>query len=420
MENNFTFIIHLSSISMILGLSFVLRKYLKGFNFYSIFVIVWLFTVLGSQILDSKFIVDDLTLLVLYASSIAYLFGCFTYSSIFKLDTVVISQYENNNSYSNSLLKLVIFTLLMLNIFVSLDLYSNVAGFVDLSSNLSALRSADAINVLQESRPLYQAFGRSYLLFIPASVYLYSRDKISKYLLMFLLFSALVLSAMTFTRAPILQTAVTIIMCFYRTFDKKLARILPALLGLAVFVGFTFVFMQDVIQKRDVYATSTVSESVYLYLFSGAKAYENIIQKNYSKTDGFYSLDSLNYVLKKIRIIEEYPDLVREYTNSSTNTNVYTFLDAYTIDFGIYGSLFCCFFLGIFCTYVFHFSQKNANLLSLITYSYICYALSITFLNNEFIRVSTLIIIFQGIILELIARKSFLMNVFPALVNKKV
>ena len=149
------------------------------------------------------------------------------------------------------------------------------------------------------------------------------------------------------------------------------------------------------------------SNDLPLYVFGGVGAYQNLLNGGYYKYGDFdsqyYSLDFINYILKTFGFIDSYPDLVREY-DPIVITNVYTYLDGFTLDFGILGAFIGSLLIGFFSKIVYLNYLKKESIFNLILYSSFCYYASFIFMNNEYIRFSVILLIIKIIVLSYILK----------------
>lgn len=140
------------------------------------------------------------------------------------------------------------------------------------------------------------------------------------------------------------------------------------------------------------------SNLVFIYIFGGISAYQNLLNDGYiaisSFDSQFYSFDFINYILKTIGIITTYPNLVREY-DLKVMTNVYTYLDCFTLDFGILGAFFGSFIIGLISKIFYLKFVNNRSIFYLIIYATFCYYASFIFMNNEYIRFGVILFIIK-------------------------
>jgi oligosaccharide repeat unit polymerase len=398
-------IIHISGLMLVAILYYFTNKRIHFLAFHSFFSIVWLVLLLGSEFLEQKYRLLPFSLVVFYSAWASFFLGVLTYSSIFQLNH--FKSIKSKMQYSYKTLYFITIILFFMNLIVMYDVFGNLIANGLSLSNLSSLRSNENQDYLQQSRPLFQIFGRSYLIYIPILIFLYSKKKIKLITLVFISLIAFIFSASYFTRAPVLQLFVTVCISFLIFFREDSRRITLRLTTLGILVITVLTVMQNAIQVRNENTSENLLPSLILYIFGGQKAFEDILSGNYPiNISAYYTFDSLNYFLDRFGLILEYPSLVREYSAGNIFTNVYTYLDAYYLDFGFYGIIIGPFLIGLFVTHSYRYAMRHSSLFWSILYSYCVYGLLISFLNNEFIRVNTIIILLEAFIIELISRKS--------------
>jgi oligosaccharide repeat unit polymerase len=150
--------------------------------------------------------------------------------------------------------------------------------------------------------------------------------------------------------------------------------------------------------------------AINLYVYGGIASYQNLLHGKYYIAEVFgsnyYSFDFINYILKTIGVIGSYPDLVREY-DQEFPTNVYTYLDCFTLDFGFMGAFIGSFILGYIGKIVYLRYYKNQSVFDLIIYCSVCYFSSFIFMNNEFIRFGVLLLLVKVFIIEFLTKFKF-------------
>jgi oligosaccharide repeat unit polymerase len=397
--------IHVSGLMLIGILYYFIGKRVRFFSFQLFFSAVWLILLLGSEIIDQKYRLLPFSLIVFYTGWLSFLLGVLIYSNVVRIN------HSNNVTsrvqYSHKSLYFVAVFLFFMNLVVMYDVFGNLIANGLSFSNLSSLRSSESQEYLQQSRPLFQIFGRSYLIYIPILIFLYSKTRIKLITLFFVLGIAFVFSASYFTRAPVLQLFVTVFISFLIFFQQTLKNVLPRLLALGIFVVVVLTIMQNAIQIRNESTSENLVSSLILYIFGGQKAFEDILYGKYPiDNSAYYTFDSLNYFLERLKLISEYPSLIREYSEGNIFTNVYTYLDAYYLDFGFYGIIVGPLLIGLFVTHSYRYAVRHLSVFWSILYSYCVYGLLISFLNNEFVRVNTVIIFIEAFIIEIISRKN--------------
>jgi hypothetical protein len=252
--------------------------------------------------------------------------------------------------------------------------------------------------------PWFLHFVRSgFVYYLPLALLLRRRRWISRWVLWLAATLAMGTSLVRFTRAPLAWALTVLVVAWwlvYRPGVKKLA-----IVGVTAVLAFAYVFLwfqAMITQKRP----SLVNVYALLDPYWGAsmRAYESILLGEYPKyEDGWYSLDMVNYILKKLKLISDYPELVRHY--GTNPTNLYTFLDAYTLDFGIPGALLGAFLTGAATAAVYKLLRTSQRFCLLTLYCTLVYFCVMTTANNEFIRNTFVIVLVFSVGLDAILLK---------------
>lgn len=366
----------------------VLNKYSNLLNHVSIFSIIWVSLILGAQL--TKFAdLEYFTLTVVYISWYFFLFGSFIFinKNRQKANTKEILNIKINRN-----LKYLCFTLTVFSCLMNYKILKNV--FFDFSSfsDWAQMRNDDAFSEFRDNNILYTLFGNTSNIYIPISIFLLIKKKISKFAFALIYFVAILLALATFNRAPLLFLLI-ISLVSYSFISNKVPYKL-------IFSSSIIMLLLFVLTSYFLNVNSNNSESstnmVFIYLFGGITAYQNLLNGGYNVTSSFdsnyYSFDFINYILKTLRIINSYPNLVREYDNSIM-TNVYTYLDCFTLDFGILGAFGGSFLIGLISKIYYKNYFNSRSIFYLIIYSTFCYYAAFIFMNNEYIRFGVVLFI---------------------------
>lgn len=366
----------------------VLNKYSNLLNHVSIFSIIWVSLILGAQL--TKFAdLEYFTLTVVYISWYFFLFGSFIFinKNRQKANTKEILNIKINRN-----LKYLCFTLTVFSCLMNYEILKNV--FFDFSSfsDWAQMRNDDAFSEFRDNNILYTLFGNTSNIYIPISIFLLIKKKISKFAFALIYFVAILLALATFNRAPLLFLLI-ISLVSYSFISNKVPYKL-------IFSSSIIMLLLFVLTSYFLNVNSNNSESstnmVFIYLFGGITAYQNLLNGGYNVTSSFdsnyYSFDFINYILKTLRIINSYPNLVREYDNSIM-TNVYTYLDCFTLDFGILGAFGGSFLIGLISKIYYKKYFNSRSIFYLIIYSTFCYYAAFIFMNNEYIRFGVVLFI---------------------------
>jgi len=220
------------------------------------------------------------------------------------------------------------------------------------------------------------------------AVWLYYRRKLHLASLLIICSAALLTATLSLTRAPLLLWAITLLTStsvFGSLTSQQVWRLACLLFLPIVLVTLSFG-----------YANETLYQIIKTYVWGGAKAYESILNGQYTgyrlHENNTYSLDFLNYTAHKLGFISSYPSLVREYANGPIYTNVYTYLDAFTLDFGIFGALLCAFLLGWLAAFLHRKAYQSQSITIVTYYAFVNYAIAISFMNHELIRINAFLL----------------------------
>ena len=246
----------------------------------------------------------------------------------------------------------------------------------------------------------FTLFARNHALFIPISFYLFKKEAIKKITLYLVIIYGLVTSAIYFTRAPILEFIIICVISYIYTFDINVTKKFLSNLGIIIILFISvFVLSQSLLKGS---FDNSINDTK-IYFLSGINDLQLIIKGDYPLSvfndSRFYSFDFLNYILEKLQIIDTYPSLVREYS-PFIESNVYTYLDSFILDFGIAGSLIGSAVIGTIGKKAYFSLVREKTLFRIIVYSILCYYSVMIFMNNEFIRFSFLLLLIKALIVE--------------------
>ncbi|MBK5275241.1 MAG: oligosaccharide repeat unit polymerase [Desulfuromonadales bacterium] len=324
------------------------------------------------------------TLLLLYGVWVVFFMGVILGQSVSISHNVTETPILKNNSIC------ILLFLIIAHISIKISELNSIGAFSSIDPS-QILTSLAMMRVKQEFADAdiawYTQFFRSgFVLYIPLAIVMYKNKFIGKSSIVFVLLIATILSLSNFTRAPILNviisTWVSLLLIHSGRVEYMLFR---GTLVLLLSVGF-FIFMESTISFVAQVENESIIGLIAPYFGGPVKAYETILLNGQSFSDqGFYSFDMINYIFKKIGIISEYPDLVREYVYLPFPTNMYTFLDVYTLDFGIFGAFVGTFVTGFVIASVQKYALKGSYL-AITVYALLMYYLVMTPFNNEFIR----------------------------------
>ena len=394
---------------LFLGLNlFVLinKRYSSSINHVSIFTAVWLMIILGSQ-LSGYAELHWFTLFVVYLSWYFYLLGSYLREAEINLDSLAIKVIDPDK------IKTACYVLVILSFLANLTILKDV--FFNFSSFevWAKMRNDQAFSDYRDGNYFYTIFGNTSNIYVPLAIYLFMEKKINSLMLTIIYLISILIAVAAFTRAPMLYLII-ISVVFYSYQAKRIPYkiILISFSVLVLLFAVSSYFIGEVSQG----AVDTNS-AIELYVYGGITAYQNLLNGKYFTYDvfdsSFYSFDFINYVLKTFRIIKSYPDLVREY-DQDLPTNVYTYLDCFTLDFGVIGAFVGSYILGYISKIIYLKYYRNKSIFDLILYSTICYFASFIFMNNEYIRFTFVLLIVKIFIIKFLTRFKYEM---PTLTN---
>ncbi|WP_165840957.1 O-antigen polymerase [Larkinella punicea] len=368
-------------------------------GYVEIYSLLWFVLIIGSQFSGPIYSIKPITLFVLYGAWILFLIPSFFVQKNIKYTTVVFAPRKNK-------LKVVLFILVFTSLLVNIvSLYTLLGGVNFFKLGLIALRVEGRQLLDEQSTVFYQLFAKCFIIYIPLAMLGYKERIISKLTLLMVCFIGLFTCVVTLTRAPILSWAITILTSssIYFKFSGKNYYL-------------TIIYLVSPIVIVTLLVTGIDEEllnTVKLYLFGGVKAYETILNGDYPDKSFYdinlYSIDFISYIFKKIGLIERYPPLIREYTYIP-HTNVYTYLDAATLDLGVAGVFFSAISFGAIAAYIHNKANATKDIVYVSYYCFINYAIAISFMNNELIRINGFILIFELLIIRMFIRTNHLKN----------
>jgi oligosaccharide repeat unit polymerase len=226
-----------------------------------------------------------------------------------------------------------------------------------------------------------------HVLYIPLAFYLHANRLISAKVVLAVMSVAILMAFGRYTRAPVIQVAVVSLVSWVSLYRPGLKWKLMVGGAVGSIMVLAFVASQvNLIESVAPGATSPL-ESVLSYIGGSPLAYQRLLQGTVPTESGVvYTLEAVNYGLYKLSIIHDYTGVVRPYADTAMTTNVYTFLDAYTIDAGLAGALLGALVTGALVAFVYRRVSTQPNYANLAVYSYLTYCCVMAAANNEFIR----------------------------------
>jgi oligosaccharide repeat unit polymerase len=296
-----------------------------------------------------------------------------------------------------------VFALLTLQAAVVIWELPNLDSVLSATQLIVVLRVA-GITLVNKCPWWLEIFRSAYFVYIPLIVLMRERRVASRRTLLAIVAASFVLSLCRMTRAPLLGTSVTLWASWVLIYRKPAARAWSAMGAIGGAIGLVFLLSQPVIDSAEG-SSSETARLVEPYFGGSMHAFGNIVDGTFPRSPGLYSADMVYYVLNKLDFVpaESFPSIVRPYADNETN--VYTFLDCFTLDGGIIGAFIGAFTIGLLGGIIFNKASTNPNLVFTTAYSSFCYYISMSILNNEFIRISVVITLIIAAVVALIVRR---------------
>ncbi len=238
--------------------------------------------------------------------------------------------------------------------------------------------------------PFLSTFRWAHVIYVPLALILLSNRFISRRLFLGICLLAALSALLHFTRAPVVQLSLVAFVAWMSLYkpSRRTFWITSVSVGGALLVAFV---AAQVAINRQSSTHASLQQSLSAYFGMSPLAYEDILQGGYPREPGFYSLDSVYFFLTKVGVPVSYPGLSRPQIWFPQVTNVYTYLDVFTLDAGITGAILGACLVGIGCSWVYRENQRRTSLWTLSMYAYVSYCCLMTPINNEFIRANTVI-----------------------------
>ena len=372
-------------------------------NHVNLFSISWTFMLIGAFVFPLEISIRPMTYFILICSWIFFLLGSFTLKSKneYRISTPV--------NYNFKRIRIVLYFLICLSIIAYLSSLGDVISQITNVEAWASVRSEKTFAEATQENIFYTLFARNYDIYIPIAVYLFVKNEISKKIFYTIIAYGVLTSVINFSRAPLFELLMVLFVSIMLINQSLKIPIFKILFFIAGFV-LLFTFSQSVLFSLNDYSVFDAGYQIKMYLFGGVNNYQLILDGLYPDnkiySSPYYSFDFINYILKRLDIIYSYPEQIREF-NEFTESNVYTYLDAFTLDFGIVGAFIGSYIFGFIGKKMYFSYQSNKSLFSLIIYSLFCYYSVMAFINNEFVRFSFLLFILKAYLIVEIIRFPF-------------
>jgi oligosaccharide repeat unit polymerase len=248
------------------------------------------------------------------------------------------------------------------------------------------LRMANESSGLRKCPWWLEIFRGAYFVYIPLAVLVRKRGWLSRRSFCILVAGACGLVLTRMTRAPLMGTLVALWGSWALLYKPRVLRAWALLAGVIVAFSTVFLTIQSNLQGNT-HAT-TVVELVEQYYGGSMRAFESVIDGTFPRQDGYYSADMFYYTLQKVELIDSnsYPSSARPYGDNKTN--IYTFLDVYTLDAGVFGAILGAALVGAAGGWLFNKASRCHSPMMLAWNAFFIYGIAMAVANNEFIRIN--------------------------------
>ena len=378
----------------------VAANYDQPINHVNLFTVSWLFVCVGSLFFPLEVKLQGETYIVLIISWMFFLLGSFK-----RKKKEIVDQTSIGYNFFNA--RLVLFFLVVLSVISYIFSLGDILAGINNIETWALLRRENLYNENTSDNIFYTLFARNYSVYVPLAIYLFYKGELKNIFFYLILIYAFLTSIINFSRAPLLELILVTVISITLVRELKSIPLVRVIVIIVLFIAF-FTLTQSVLYSFNTYAIFDPFYEIKMYLFGGINNYQILLQGNYPDhkvySSPYYSLDFMNYIMQRLGFIKTYPDYVREW-NLITESNVYTYLDAFTLDFGLVGAFSGSLIIGLIGKGIYAAFEKNKSLISITLYSLVCYYLVMSFANNEFIRFSFVLIVIKILIVDFICRK---------------
>lgn len=257
-------------------------------------------------------------------------------------------------------------------------------GFIDsFAQNRLDVASSDSARVGWYLEAWHNAFA----FYVPLAMYMYRQQLLQKKLLLLILVFAGLLSLVLFSRVHFLMLITFALITWLSLFRPPWRKIVINVGAVACLAITLFVAMQSVLVNVSRSTNESFSDQIATYAFSSVPAFQELKNGNYYQPnphDALFIGEGLYYVMGKLSLLDatEYPIGYREYVFLPDPTNVYTFLDAFTLDFGTRGAILGPFLMGAVIGWIYACLRKRITFLRLLLYCLCVYTCVVANLAN--------------------------------------
>lgn len=252
---------------------------------------------------------------------------------------------------------------------------------------MAANRLNSARNSLAKVGWYLEAWHIAYVYYVPLALYLYRQRQISKKVLLFVWVFAGVSSLVLFSRVHLLMLLVFGLVAWTVLFRPSGWKVVRAAGALMCLVTALFIGMQAALTRVDFNTKTQLSDQLATYAVSSAMSFQELLNGNYHQANphnAMYVGEGIYYVLGKLSLLnaEEYPIGYRAVVFVPNSSNVYTFLDAFALDFGTAGIILGPFAMGMGMAWVYNRVRMRTSYPLVLLYGLCVYSCSVANLAN--------------------------------------
>jgi oligosaccharide repeat unit polymerase len=292
-------------------------------------------------------------------------------------------------------------------------------GSVSAVKQLAVVLRVAGIEMVTKCPWWLEVFRSAFFVYIPLLILLRRRRIVNRWTVIAVLAVSATLSFSHMTRSPLLGASMALWTSWLLFYRQSAFRAWIAIGGVASVIILFFFVSESLIHPDN---KSGFVENVQLFepYFGGSMhEFETIMDGSFPRSPGLYSADMVYYTLNKLELIDpdSFPSIIRPY--SDNNSNVYTFLDAFTLDAGPIGALIGSMAIGLLGGILFNKASMNPSIVLVTAYSSFCYYISMSILNNEFIRINVVVTLaLAAIVSQFVCKRSPSRSREDALINR--
>jgi oligosaccharide repeat unit polymerase len=285
--------------------------------------------------------------------------------------------------------------------------FIGMAGFIILFGRIIILFGFDVFLTNREvvhGNFAVRFLGYPFLLngIVPVLAYIHFRlTKSNRKVMAFIIFSSMIVLLASVSRTNFLRTIMLITFCdiFLQISKRPVFNLSFAVLfALLFFATFHYVKnpnISDSIEKSSFRAPGIFKQlgPAYGYITSPLPTFEKMVKDIDEFGYGKYTFNTLTRLIHIVIPSIEIKEGSQKYYRNPIPCNVYTYLDVYYMDFGIYGIILFSFLQGVLATFFYMQMIWKGKAELFLFNAVIAWCLVITFFSNHFVKNSTVFLL---------------------------